>query len=561
MSQASSQPILSRRAFLRVSAVGAAGVALAACVATPAPSAPAVEAGAEGAAIDKSTVYIHHASWAGPMGNQIHYAQRIYLDRLFDQQADGSWQPTLAESWEWQPDATAITFYLRKGVNFHDGQPFTAKDVVASIKAVASPHMGGRFVRFKPIKGIEAFANDEATEIEGLTIIDDHTLTITFERPAAGFFAYSAFGRDGVNIIPAHIWEPAMEQARKGEISLKESQNPWYWSQEACIGTGSFRYVEGEPEKFIRLERFDDGWRGKPAIDEILFQNFGGTDTQFLAFQKGELDIFSVPPDYIEQVASMPDITLDQFATPYIQVLTVNCANDDLALTDPRVRQALSSAINRAAINKGLYHEYHEPWAAVLQGEWHDANAPQFVYDPEKAKALLQEAGFDLNRELVLGFDYPDNLPRQLMEVIQANLQEVGIKATLLHARDAAAEEAISNGRYTVWLDAYAAHYSPYVIANAHRMEQQATRGRCGSPELDALFDKAETIADPADQKAIWAEIETAVQEEASVIPLWRRGAKVAYHNRLQGWTTNTTAAIAMFGFHAYGAEKWTVAV
>lgn len=559
MSQASSQATMSRRAFLRVAGVSAAGVALAACTA---PAAPAAESGAAGAAAPApaatTSVRLQHASWAGPMGNQIHYTQRIFMDRLFDQLADGSWQPTLAESWEWAPDATAITFKLRQGVTFHDGQPFTAKDVVASIKAIVSPHLGGRFVRLQPIKGIDAYANDEAAEIEGLKIMDDHTITFEFERPAAGFFAYSAFGRDGVNMLPAHIWEPAIEQARNGEISLKESQNPWYWSPEACVGTGSFRYAEGEPEKFIRLERFDEGWRGKPNLDEIIFQNFGETDTQFLSFQKGELDALVIQPDYFEQVSTMADITVDEFATPYIQALTVSCRDNELGLTDPRVRQALSSAINREAINKGLYHEYNEPWTAVLQGEWYDANAPQFPYDPEKAKALLQEAGFDMNREVVLGFDYPDNLPRQLMEAIQANLQEVGINATLLHVRDAAAEEAVSNGRYTVWLDAYAAHYSPYVLANVHRTEQQAMRGQCGSPALDALFDKAETIADPQGQKAIWSEIETAVQEEASVIPLWRRGAKVAYSNRLQGWDQNTTASFAMFGFHAFGAEKWT---
>lgn len=493
------------------------------------------------------------------MGNQLHISQRMHLDRLFDQQADGSLQPTLAESWEWAPDATTLTFKLRKGVNFHDGQPFTAKDVVTSIKVMVSPHMGGRFKRMKPIKGVEAFSNDEATEIEGLKVVDDHTLTIEFERPAAGFFAYSAFGRDGVNILPAHIWEPAMEKARKGEVSLKEYQNPWYWSQEACIGTGSFKYAEGETEKFVRLERFDDGWRGKPFIDEILLQNFGGADTQLLAFQKGELDIMNVPPDYFDQMSGFADASIDIFATPYIQVLTVNCANGDMALTDPRVRHALSSAINRESINKGLYREYNKVWTAVLQKPWHDNSAPQFPYNPAMAKALLQEAGFDLNRELVLGFDYPDPLPRQLMEVIQANLQEVGIKSTIFLARDAAAEEAQTNGRYSVWLNAYAAHPSPYTIINQHLMENDAARGKCGSPELDALLNKAETISDVEGQKAIWAEIQTAVQLEASIIPLWRRGRKVAYQKRLKGWTTNTTASIAMFGFHAYGAEQWKV--
>jgi peptide/nickel transport system substrate-binding protein len=255
----------------------------------------------------------------------------------------------------------------------------------------------------------------------------------------------------------------------------------------------------------------------------------------------------------------MADIALDEFATPYIQVLTVSCRDNEFGLPDPRVRQALSLAINREAINSGLYQNFNEPWAAVLQGEWNDPNAPQFAYDPEKAKALLQEAGFDFDRELVLGFDYPDNLPRQLMEVIQANLQEIGVKATLLHAREAAAEETISNGRYTVWLDGYASHYSPFVIANVHRTTEQSTRGQCGSPALDALFEQAETIADPQGQKEIWSEIQTMVQEEASVIPLWRRGTKVAYHNRLQGWDNNTTASFAMFGFHAFGAEKWNV--
>ena len=554
---------LHRRDLLRASVLattGLAGVSSNGGVATATVAQPRSRTLLSAQGSTANSVTLHHPSWAGPNGNQMHLVQRLVFDRLYDQAHDGAWLPALAEKWSWNDDATSITFSLRQGVTFHDGTPFTAKDVVTSVKVIASSHLGGDFARLRPLTGVEAYGDDQAEEITGLKIIDDHTITFEFDRQAAGFFAYSAFGRDGVNIVPAHIWEPQIAAARSGEISLKEPNNSWYWSADANIGTGPFTYAEGRPEEFMRLEAASQSWRGRPKLDSMLWQNFGEADTQFLAFQSGEIDISTYQPEFDEQVAQMSDVQVDEFTTPFLQILDVNCRDDGFGLPDARVRQALSCAINREAINDGLYNGFHTPLTSVLQGEWNNAQAPQFPYNVDQAKQLLQESGFDTSRELVLAYDYPDTLPQRTMEAIQADLQAVGFKTRLLHLEGPAAEETRGAGEWTTWLNGFAAHYSPYVIALALRTDGAQNDSGAGSPELDELFTRAETLSDPAAQTEIWAEIQTLAQTETYLIPLWRRGTKVAYRTRVRGWDTNTTAAFSVFNFHYFGAEKWEIA-
>jgi peptide/nickel transport system substrate-binding protein len=362
-----------------------------------------------------------------------------------------------------------------------------------------------------------------------------------------------------VNILPAHIWDPNIEKARSGAISLKEPNNPWYWTPEATIGTGCFAYAEGKLEQFIRLEAAKDPWRGKPHLATILWQNVGAADTQSLAFQKGQLDSLSVQPQDLDTIAKLANVQLDGMVTPYIQILELNCQDNEFGLTDRRVRQAISAAIDRQAINDGLYHDYNESYTAILQGDWNNPQAPQFPYNPDQAKQLLQAANFDRSRELVLGCDYTDTLSQQAMQAIQANLQAVGFKTRLLFQTGSGSEETRKAGKWTTWLNAFASHYSPYVIALALRTDGAQNAGHWGSQDLDAKFTQAEAMSDQAAQKQIWADIQNVAQPEMYVVPLWRRGTKIAYQGRLHGWDKNTTGAFSMFGFHYFGAEKWDI--
>ncbi|MEM1066659.1 MAG: ABC transporter substrate-binding protein [Pseudomonadota bacterium] len=321
-------------------------------------------------------------------------------------QADGSIAPALAASWEISEDGLEYTFTLHEGVTFHDGSALTAEDVQFSLdRARAEDSTNAQKALFAGISAVE--------------VIDDLTVKITLSSPNGGFLTNLAWG-DAVIVAPESIADAATTP----------------------IGTGPFRFREWVQGDRVELEANPDYWGEAPALTEATFKFISDPTAAFAAMMAGDIDAFPAfpAPETLVQFEADPRFELLIGSTEGETILSTN--NQSEALSDIRVRQALAHAINRQEIIDGAMFGYGTPIGthfAPHHPDYVDLTG-QSEYDPDKARALLAEAGHDDGLTLSLKLP-PPSYARRGGEIIAAQLREVGI------------ETEISNLEWAQWLE------------------------------------------------------------------------------------------------------------
>ncbi len=321
-------------------------------------------------------------------------------------QADGSIAPALAESWTVSEDGLTYTFTLRSGVWFHDGSEMTASDVKFSLdRARAEDSTNAQKALF--------------AGIDEVTVVDDTTLEIKLSSPSGGFLTNLAWG-DAVIVAPESI-----EQAAT-----------------APVGTGPFEFANWVQGDRIELERNPDYWGEAPALEKATFKFIAEPTAAFAAMMAGDIDAFPgyPAPETLAQFEADPRFKLLIGSTEGETILSTN--NKSEALSDVRVRQALAHAINRQEIIDGAMFGYGTPIGthfAPHNPDYVDLTG-QSAYDPEKAKALLAEAGHGDGLTLSLKLP-PPSYARRGGEIIAAQLRAVGI------------ETEIANLEWAQWLE------------------------------------------------------------------------------------------------------------
>ncbi|CAH2599950.1 ABC transporter substrate-binding protein [Rhodovastum atsumiense] len=278
--------------------------------------------------------------------------------------------PALAESWETSADGLRVTFHLRREAKWHDGTPFTSADV--------------RFTLLNVWKALHPFGRAVYANVTEVETPDPHTAVVVLSAPALYLFNY--INTYGSQILPRHLYE--------GTDILKNPANA------APIGTGPFRFKEWVRGSHITLERNPDYWQpGKPYLDGIIFRFIPDAVARTVALEAGEIDqaIGSLIP--VTSLRRFADTSRYSIATEDGRFLaSIFLAQLNVRrppLSDRRVRQALSHAIDRAALVRLVWQGYGKPAtgpipSSVTQYYWH--GTPQ-AYDPKKAEQLLDEAG------------------------------------------------------------------------------------------------------------------------------------------------------------------------
>ncbi len=320
--------------------------------------------------------------------------------------SDGSVNPGLAESWDISEDGLTYTFNLRAGVKFHDGTDLDASDVVFSLdRARAEDSVNAQKALFANIVSVAAQ--------------DDTTVKVTLSKPQGNFLFNMAWG-DAVIVAPESI------------ETIKS--NP--------VGTGAFTFADWKQGDSITLTR-NDGYWGTPAkLDGATFKFISDPTAAFAAMMAEDIDAFyGYPaPENLAQFEADPRFTVLAGNT---EGETIMAMNNKLPPFDNKlVRQAVSHAIDRSAIIDGAMFGYGTPI-----GSHFAPHNPAYVdltgnseYDPEKAKALLAEAGFADGFTTTLKLP-PPSYARRGGEIIAAQLREVGI------------ETEISNLEWAQWLE------------------------------------------------------------------------------------------------------------
>ncbi|MFZ5918445.1 MAG: ABC transporter substrate-binding protein [Chloroflexota bacterium] len=437
----------------------------------------------------------------------------------------------LADSWDVSDDQTQLTFHLNPNAKWHDGTPVTAADVEFTLWVISHPEIEvNRGANIAMLKGLEGSKRPEGVDtVEGVKVIDEHTIQFTANNPVDPLFFLELVGT-GVWIIPKHILQ---------DVPPADFDKADFWMN-PTVGAGPFKFVKYETDQFIEYARNEDYHLGAPYLDSLIVKIITPA-TMVAQLEKGEVDITSaggigdVPLDDWERVQGLENVNAYGYQDNGYQYMIINW-DPNGPWTDKRARQALAYALNRQLIVDKL-----------LKGEGVIAQTPiipvtyyynpevegQFAYDPAKAKALLEEAGFDFEQEITLLVPI-GNIVRELSaDIIQANLQDVGLKVSIekmdfptMMARFKAAEFDIGLVGWSDVLD-------PDVRSQFHSTGQY-NFGAINSPVLDDLLDRGANTADPEDRKVIYDEFQLKFLDEMPVVCLYWPLRLAAINNRVQ---------------------------
>jgi len=325
---------------------------------------------------------------------------------------DGSVVPGLAESWEISDDGLTYTFNLRDGVTFHDGTTMDAEDVKFTLdRILAEDSANAQKALYAAISAVE--------------VVDPATVRVSLSEPNGNMLFNLAWG-DAVIVAPESI------------DNIK--QQP--------IGTGPFKFDSWTQGDSIQISQYADYWGAQPALTEATFKFISDPTAAFAAMMAEDVDVFSgfPAPENLPQFEADPRFQVLIGSTEGETILSIN--NKQAPFDDVRVRRAVAHAIDRQAIIDGAMFGYGTPI-----GTHFAPHNPAYVdltsesaYDPDKARALLAEAGMPDGFETTLHLP-PPSYARRGGEIIAAQLAEVGIRAAIINVEWAQWLETVFRGK------------------------------------------------------------------------------------------------------------------
>lgn len=345
----------------------------------------------------------------------------LLYDTLVESAAISKLVPGLAESWEVSDDGLVWTFKIREGVTFHDGTPLTAEDVAWSLNWTIENE-------------IETFSFYLAN-FEEIVALDDTTLQVTLSAPVGNMEFLLIY----VWILPRSVWEGMTYD----EILEFEDLS-------AAVGTGPYKLVEWVEGEYMILEANEDYWRGAPAIDRIVWQEYATQDAAVQALLAGEVDataLDTVPATAIQTLQEAGNIEVAIMRSTDIDELIINShenGTQPASLNDPAVRLAIAYATDKQQIVNVAYLGYAEPASVIIptsMGDWHNSDVQDIPFDPAEGSRILEEAGYkdsdgDGIREDQDGnpleyrlYATDDAKEVRILEIISDGLAQIGISA------------------------------------------------------------------------------------------------------------------------------------
>lgn len=272
----------------------------------------------------------------------------------------------LAERWQISPDGLTITFYLRKGVKWHDGHEFTSRDLLYTYKTIIDP------------KTPTAYAED-FLQVRSVEAPDPYLFRVTYPKPFA-----PALASWGLNILPAHLLEG--KDITKSPLARKP------------VGTGPYRFREWIPGQRVVLDSFHAYFEGRPYVDARVFRIIPDSSTMYMELKAGGIDMMGLTPvQFRRQTDSAEFLSrFNKFRYPVPSYTYLGYNLKKPLFADKRVRQAITAAINKdelvSGVLFGLGQAAHGPFQPKTWA--HNPELHPLPYDPVRAEQLLAEAGW-----------------------------------------------------------------------------------------------------------------------------------------------------------------------
>ncbi len=430
-------------------------------------------------------------------------------------------QPVLATSWDVSPDGKTVTWHLRTGVKWHDGQPFTSADVKYTFENLSTLHSQAANV-MKNVASIET--------------PDDATVVMNLAAPFGPFINF--FTSVGAAIQPKHIYE--------GTDPLKNPANL------APIGTGPFMFDSWKPGESITLVRNPNYWDpGKPYLDKIILRILPDANTRTVALETGEVDSIRSYDMSLSDVPTLqqnPDIflKLDRGA-PEVLPLFFNVKQKPL--DDVKVRQALFRALDRDLMLKSAFGGIGSVGKSSIPPGLNWAYNPEidyskmYAYDPDQANKDLDAAGYpkgaDGTRfELRFTYNSASSGFNSIAEVLRSNWEAVGVKVNLMPRERAVFLEAVFKNKdfdtamnwYDTLLDPVFGIQRTYICSAISTANFTNASQYC-NPDLDALFQAGATAMTQSERAKAYFEAQKIIAQDVPSAVLLNMGSVDAIRN------------------------------
>ncbi len=421
--------------------------------------------------------------------------------------------PGLAERWEFNSDNTEITFYLREGVKFHNGDTMTADDVYFSLqRSLDSPYSSGIS---EPIDHFEK--------------VDDMAVKCVLKHP------YAPILNVMTNMTYSIVSKRAVEEAESQGIDF--GRNP--------CGTGAYKFVEWKSGDVLRLQRFDDYYEGPAQIENLVYKLVPDASAGAIALEDGTLDSYylvsAADEEHLKSLNHIAYVTCPGIGFHHI---TFNVT--DGIFTDVRLRQAIAYALDRQEIvdvafdGKANVVNCPAPPAAfgyIEDFQWYE-------HDVEKAKQLMAEAGYPSGFDVVLSVQSSDVYLRPA-QVIQEQLRKVGINVTLNKMDRAAYLQDVADKRNFVFSSrmttAAILEAEQVLSVRFHSSKIGGGKNYSGyaNPQVDSLLDQARKTSDDAKRLELYRQIYEILKEDVPLIPTFSGDQAVFYNAKIKNFYPN----------------------
>lgn len=418
--------------------------------------------------------------------------------------------PCLAESWKSSRDNLRWVFYLKKGTRFHNGREVTAGDFVYTFTRILHPDTESRAASLlSRIQGASEFREGKADRVEGLKALDRYTLEIQLSESFPSFIAVLAMVNFGV--VPSE------------EVELLGDDFGFH-----PVGTGPFRFEHWEQNKEIVLKANKDYHEGRPYLDQVFFKIFpgGSTELMFYEFEKGNLEDSHFPVEIRERVLTEKKYLFLRRPSLTIRFFVMN--NSVEPFTNKRVRQAFNYAIDKEAVTREVGRGRLIPATGLIpQGmAGYQPDDTNYPYSPEKARELLNEAGFPEGKGLpVIQFwsSIKSRGPLAEDEEIKKYLSTVGVKVEFNYLTDwPAFKKMLEKGEAPIFKYSWEADVPDpdNILSSLFHSKSPTNRSFYRNPDVDALIKKAQNESDYSMRISLYSDIEDMIMEDAPVILL-----------------------------------------
>lgn len=482
---------------------------------------------------------------------------------------DMSVVPGLAQSWEESPDQLSWTYNLRPGMVWSDGTPITANDVKYTFDRILNGKQ----------ESVNYYAYTES--ITSVEVVDDLTVRMNVKQPSPIMRSLYVY------ILPQHVWQSIDKKAVKTFPNEGTSDSP-------IVGSGPYLMVERRPGQFIRFAANPNYFRGEPKVGEVIWRIYNNADALGLALESGEIDAATdLTAPVWESLRDVPGITAVASANTYFNHVAFNTGaalvdgtpigDGNPLLTDPRVRRALSLAIDRQEMVDRILQGLGEPGSTIIPPMYADLHlqaSDYTTYDPALAARLLDEAGYPVGPDGIradgngnrlsfrmYGRADSDTDSTSILEFLKQYFADIGVELTTSMVSTDAIISKYGEGNYDLYEWGWGVEPDPNYMLSAMTCTNRSYKDGDAiystlsdsfycNPAYDALWSEQSAETDPARRAQIVQQMQQMLIDDMPYLVLFYPYQLTAYRSDRFGGFVPQPADNGALLFQ-YGTWSW----